>query len=164
MTRETAYMQTPLGMLELCADSEALLSVLFLDSEPPAVAFPPASSLLQQTIAQLDEYFNGDRVLFELPLSFDGSDFQNRVWKELTHIPYGDTISYLELARRLGDEKCIRAAGSANGRNRHAIIVPCHRVIGSGGKLVGYAGGLWRKEWLLKHEIALAPKKAGRLF
>jgi len=164
MTEETAYMRTPLGILELHADSEALLWALFRPADHPAPILPPASSILQQSIRQLDEYFSGDRVVFELPLRFEGSDFQKRVWQELTHIAYGDTISYLELARRLGDEKCIRAAGSANGKNKHSIIVPCHRVIGSGGKLVGYAGGLWRKEWLLKHEIAFSPKKADRLF
>lgn len=94
----------------------------------------------------------------------EGTDFQKRVWTELTRIPYGDTISYLELARRLGDEKCIRAAGTANGKNPIPVIIPCHRVIGTSGKLVGYSGELWRKESLLRHEARYAPKKAGRLF
>lgn len=89
---------------------------------------------------------------FTVPLALEGSPFRLRVWEELQHIPYGKTISYRQLARRLGDVKCIRAAGSANGRNPVAIIVPCHRVIGSNGSLVGYAGGMERKKWLLEHE------------
>ena len=102
--------------------------------------------------------------MFDVPMNLEGTDFQKRVWAELTRIPYGDTITYLELARRLGDEKCIRAAGTANGKNPIPVIVPCHHVIGTSGKLVGYSGELWRKEWLLRHEAQYAPKKAGRLF
>ena len=106
----------------------------------------------EQTVNQLQEYFLRKRLIFELPLSPDGTEFYNKVWHELLNIPFGKTISYLELARRLGDEKVIRAAASANGKNPVAIIIPCHRVIGSNGSLTGYAGGLWRKQWLLDFE------------
>jgi methylated-DNA-[protein]-cysteine S-methyltransferase len=103
-------------------------------------------------IQQLEEYFSGSRKEFDIPLDLQGTDFQKKVWTELLKIPYGTTISYKELAIRLGDLKCIRAAGTANGANPVSIIVPCHRVIGSDASLVGYGGGLWRKKWLLEHE------------
>jgi len=109
-----------------------------------------------QCVEELIQYFHGQRRSFDLPISQIGSTFQQKVWNELSGIPFGKTISYLELSRRLGDSKAIRAAAAANGRNNVAIIVPCHRVIGSNNKLVGYAGGLWRKKWLLDHEAKLA--------
>ncbi len=108
-----------------------------------------------QCIEQLIQYFQGQRRVFEFPVSQEGTPFQQRVWNELTAIPFGKTLSYLELSRRLGDTKAIRAAASANGRNNIAIVVPCHRVIGSKRDLVGYAGGLWRKKWLLDHETKI---------
>lgn len=145
------------------ASDEAITQISFsekstFEQEPIHIA------LLEKCVKQLEEYFSGDRIYFDLPIKPSGTDFQNKVWSELNHIGYGDTISYLELARRLGDEKCIRAAGSANGKNPIPILIPCHRVIGTNGKLVGYSGELWRKEWLLKHEAQFAPKKPGRLF
>jgi methylated-DNA-[protein]-cysteine S-methyltransferase len=100
----------------------------------------------------MDEYFNGNRKTFDLPLDLQGTDFQKKVWLELQKIPFGKTISYKELSLRLGDIKAIRAVAAANGANPVSIIVPCHRVIGSNGSLTGYAGGLWRKQWLLDHE------------
>ncbi|KAA3598016.1 MAG: methylated-DNA--[protein]-cysteine S-methyltransferase [Calditrichaeota bacterium] len=103
---------------------------------------------------QLEEYFKGERKEFDLKLNPKGTDFQNRVWAELLKIPFGQTTSYLKLSEKLGDVKAIRAVGGANGKNKIAIVIPCHRVIGSDGKLVGYAGGLWRKQWLLDHEKA----------
>lgn len=163
MQTETAYYDSPLGDIEIRAKEGAIMAVLFR-SKPPQFEASPVSGIIGQCITQLDEYFKGDRVMFDLPLRPEGTSFQTLVWKELQKIPYGDTISYIELARRLGDEKVVRAAGSANGKNPVGIIIPCHRVIGANGKLVGYAGELWRKEWLLKHEAAFAPKKAGRLF
>lgn len=163
MHTETAYYDSPLGDIEIRAKDGALTAVLFR-SRPPQFEAVPVSEIIGQCIAQLDEYFKGDRVVFELSLEPEGTSFQTLVWKELQKIPYGETISYIELARRLGDEKVVRAAGAANGKNPVGIIIPCHRVIGANGKLVGYAGELWRKEWLLKHEAAFAPKKAGRLF
>ena len=101
---------------------------------------------------QLSEYFNGKRILFELPFQQTGTNFQQKIWNELTSIPYGKTISYLELSRKIGNSKAIRAVGSANGNNSICIVVPCHRVIGSNGALKGYNGDLWRKKWLLEHE------------
>jgi len=109
-----------------------------------------------QVTEQLIEYFQGHRRTFEIPVNQEGTEFQLRVWSELMHIPYGKTSSYQDMARRLGDLKTIRAAASANGRNNVAIIVPCHRVIGTNGELVGYAGGLWRKKWLLGLENRVA--------
>jgi methylated-DNA-[protein]-cysteine S-methyltransferase len=112
---------------------------------------------LLEASRQLQAYFAGERREFDLPLAPYGSDFQRRVWSALLEIPYGETISYLELARRLGDPRAVRAVGSANGRNPISIIIPCHRVIGADGSLVGYGGGLERKRWLLRHEAAYAP-------
>ena len=108
--------------------------------------------LLQQCIQQLDEYFSGQRKAFDLPLKQPGTDFQQKVWSLLLKIQYGKTVSYNDLSKQYGDVKAIRAVASANGKNDLAIIVPCHRVIGSNQSLTGYAGGLWRKKWLLEHE------------
>lgn len=105
-----------------------------------------------QFIKQLDEYFNRKRTVFDLPLDLQGTEFQLRVWNELLKIPFDRTITYKELALKLGNLKAIRAVGTANGANPVSIIVPCHRVIGSDGSLTGYAGGLWRKKWLLEFE------------
>lgn len=112
--------------------------------------------LLIQCVEQLIQYFNGERRVFELPLNQAGTSFQQEVWNELMTIPYGKTISYLELARKTGDSKATRAVANANGRNNVCIIVPCHRVIGSNKDLIGYSGGLWRKKWLLEHELKIA--------
>lgn len=106
--------------------------------------------------SQLDEYFTGERQAFDLPLVFTGTDFQNRVWQALTQIPFGSTRTYMQQAQVLGDEKAIRAVARANGENCLAIIIPCHRVVGSDGSLTGYAGGLRNKKWLLEHEAKLA--------
>src|SRR5690606_10608058 len=116
---------------------------------------------LKDAAQQLREYFAGTRRDFQLRLNPKGTDFQKSVWNELLQIPYGTTISYLALSRRLGDVKAIRAVAAANGQNPFWIVVPCHRVIGSDGSLTGYAGGLWRKKWLLEHE---SPYKQQTLF
>jgi methylated-DNA-[protein]-cysteine S-methyltransferase len=113
---------------------------------------PAAPLLLQQCREELVEYFQGRRKVFDVPVHQEGTDFQQRVWGELLNIPYGKTISYLTLSKRLGDPKAIRAAASTNGKNRIAIIVPCHRVIGSNNEMIGYGGGLWRKKILLELE------------
>ena len=113
---------------------------------------PQPGPLVIQCVEELIQYFHGQRKHFDVPVHQQGTDFQQKVWNELLAISYGKTISYLELSRRIGDVKAIRAAASANGRNNVAIIVPCHRVIGSDQTLVGYGGGLWRKKWLLQHE------------
>lgn len=148
-----AYYISPFGALKLAASDEALLAIDFI--EEGKYASGSDHPVLKEVILQLDEYFNGKRESFQLKLEPHGTDFQKRVWNELLKIPFGRTITYLELARRLGDEKVIRAAGTANGKNPIPIIIPCHRVIGSNGKLVGYAGGLHIKEWLLRHEGSL---------
>ena len=143
------YLESPAGLLEISADADFLKQVSFVE----AMRFDNKNNpVTEQTVNQLQEYFLRKRLIFELPLSPDGTEFYNKVWHELLNIPFGKTISYLELARRLGDEKVIRAAASANGKNPVAIIIPCHRVIGSNGSLTGYAGGLWRKQWLLDFE------------
>ena len=116
---------------------------------------PPAAAILRECALQLDQYFSGERKIFSLDTAQSGTVFQQGVWKELMNIPFGKTISYFELSKRLKNTKAIRAVGASNGNNRIAIIVPCHRVIGSNGDLVGYAGDLWRKQWLLEHEAKL---------
>jgi methylated-DNA-[protein]-cysteine S-methyltransferase len=112
--------------------------------------------LIIQCIEQLIQYFNGERRIFELPVSQPGSDFQQETWSQLMTIPFGKTISYIQLAIKTGDPKATRAVAAANGKNNVAIIVPCHRVIGANRELVGYGGGLWRKKWLLDHELKVA--------
>ena len=113
-------------------------------------------------VQQLQEYFVGSRQIFDFPLNPVGTAFQQTVWRALCEVPFGTTWSYLALSRRLGDEKAIRAVASANGRNPLWIVVPCHRIIGSDGSLTGYAGGLWRKQWLLEHERVLSGRETGR--
>lgn len=160
MEIKTTYYKCPLGVLEIRSNGNAISHVLFANSEwkgrqldEAAVNFAaPQSTLIKKCIAQLDEYFGGKRFVFDITIEQEGTAFQKSVWNELTNIPYGKTISYLELSKRLGNVKAIRAVGTANGNNNVSIIVPCHRVIGSNGSLVGYGGDLWRKQWLLEHE------------
>jgi methylated-DNA-[protein]-cysteine S-methyltransferase len=155
----TTTYQSPLGILRISAREQYIQEISYLDpveenpSEMYHAELPP---ILVQCIEQLIQYFHGQRRVFDLPLNQEGTAFQKKVWNELIGIPYGRTISYLELARRLGDSKVIRAAASANGKNNIAIVVPCHRVIGSNNDLVGYGGGLSRKKWLLGHETKIA--------
>ena len=141
---------TPVGPVLISGTTQFINSVSFTDE--PAVDFPQAPPLLLDCAQQLYEYFGGARKIFELPLSQEGTAFQQSVWQQLLAIPFGQTISYLQLARRINNPKSIRAVGTTNGKNQLAIIVPCHRVIGSNGTLTGYAGGIWRKRWLLEHE------------
>lgn len=150
------YIESPLGTIELLADEHGITSVK-LGAE--RVFETSDDDLLSEAEVQLSEYFEGKRKEFKIQLTLNGTDFQKQVWSELLKIPYNKTISYLELSRRLGDEKSIRAAASANGKNPIAIIVPCHRVIGSNGELTGYTGGLWRKQWLLEHESGVKSLK-----
>lgn len=154
----TTYYQSPLGPLQISGTDQLIQEISFLDINQVPVtvsgAFIPA--VLLQATEQLIQYFQGHRRQFELPLFQEGTEFQQSVWQQLYKIPYGKTISYLELSRRLGDTKTIRAAAAANGKNKLAIVVPCHRVIGSKNTLVGYMGGLWRKKWLLDHENKIA--------
>jgi methylated-DNA-[protein]-cysteine S-methyltransferase len=156
MEKELFYdrMPSPLGDIEMYSDEIGLVSFEFANTtqtNPTDKKLNP-NDILREVRKQAEDYFNGLLTQFDVPLSLKGTDFQKRVWNELLKIEFGRTISYLELAKRLGDEKCIRAAASANGKNPIAIIIPCHRVIGSNGSLVGYAGGVPRKKWLLDHE------------
>lgn len=145
------YMSTPVGLLKISGTESSINAIHFLDM-PDGDDYEEAPTLLLQCKQQLQEYFDGIRQVFDLPVDQPGSDFQQRVWQELLTIPYGATISYLQQSKQLGDPKSIRAVGTTNGKNNLAIVVPCHRVIGSNGALTGYAGGVWRKRWLLDHE------------
>ena len=147
---ETAFIKTPLGIARLEGDEAGLASITVLDKQEVPTAVLP--EVLEDTAYQLREYFDGKRKVFDLELNPQGTDFQKRVWDALLQIPYGKTISYLELSKKLGDIKAIRAVAAANGKNPLWIVVPCHRVIGTDGSLTGYAGGLHRKKWLLAHE------------
>ncbi len=155
---EVAYIQTPIGFAELKGDENGLASISVLSQDKPIGIIP---EVLEDAVYQFQEYFEGKREQFTLKLNPEGTDFQKKVWKELQTIPYGKTMSYLELSKQLGDIKAIRAVASANGKNPLWIVVPCHRVIGSNGDLVGYAGGLARKKWLLELE---SPIKQTSLF
>ena len=150
------YIVTPSGELEISVDDIGLISVLFVNTNKRTLIKKETHShpLLLETEKQLNDYFNNTLITFYLPLSFNGNVFQKRVWAQLITIPFGKTISYLELAKLLFAEKCIRAAASANGKNLISIIIPCHRVIGSNGTLAGYSGNIERKIFLLKHEGA----------
>lgn len=147
---ETTYFQTPLGIAKIKGDEQGLVSISILKESPEISDETP--DILKSAVLQLEEYFAGERKTFQLKLNLQGTAFQKKIWNLLLEIPYGKTISYLELSRKLGDEKAIRAVASANGKNPLWIVIPCHRVIGSDGSLTGYAGGLWRKKWLLEHE------------
>lgn len=156
-TTYSTYYHSPVGILKISGTDDFISEVSFHDksqkTEGRKKNLPP---LLIQCIEQFIEYFNGQRRQFDLPINQPGTAFQQGVWAELMQIPFAKTISYLELARRTGDTKATRAVANANGKNNVAIIVPCHRVIGSNSDLVGYAGGLWRKKWLLEHEAKVA--------
>lgn len=163
MNIEVVYYRSPVGVLEIRSAGNAISEILFLNSwkgakvDETQLSFTkPKSPVIKNCIKQLDEYFSGKRFEFTIPIAQVGTDFQQTVWAGLCHIPYGKTISYLELSKRIGNVKAIRAVGTANGNNSICIIVPCHRVIGSNGDLVGYGGDLWRKKWLLEHEAKYA--------
>lgn len=165
---------SPLGELIIEGTDEAVYSILFADTAmppgwPTVNPFPdvfapeaeansggePETNIPEPLLncrRQLAEYFRGERREFDFPYVFDGTPFQRSVWTELAAVPYAASRSYKDLAVAVGNERAVRAVGSANGRNKLSIVLPCHRIIGSGGKLTGYAGGLWRKEWLLRHE------------
>jgi methylated-DNA-[protein]-cysteine S-methyltransferase len=153
----TTYYQSPVGLLKISGTEQYISEVLFHDTTQKHTGhnrdMPP---MIIQCIEQFIQYFHGERRVFELPLSQAGTAFQQDVWNELMTIPFAKTISYIELARKIGDPKATRAVANANGRNNVVIIVPCHRVIGASKQLVGYGGGLWRKKWLLEHEMKIA--------
>ena len=152
----TTYYQSPLGPLKISGTADYISEVTFYDDETTPANSNNLPPLLIHCVEQLIQYFNGERRQFDLPVQQEGSAFQQKVWAALTGIPYGRTISYLELSKRIGNVKAIRAVGTTNGNNSLPIIVPCHRVIGSDGSLTGYSGELWRKKWLLEHEAKYA--------
>lgn len=146
---ETTYIKTPLGTVKITGDDEGIYVISISNGGESSSVIP---TILQEAVSQLNEYFEGKRTNFTFKLNPSGTDFQQKVWAVLLEIPFGQTISYLELSKKLGDVKAIRAVASANGKNPLWIVIPCHRVIGTDGSLTGYAGGLWRKKWLLEHE------------
>lgn len=147
----TAYYKSPIGTIEVKGNSKEIHSIYFIE-EDISTTLEVTSGEIKKCIQQLDEYFLGNRKEFELNLSPNGTEFQGKVWTELLKVPFGKTRSYLEQSKKLGDVKAIRAVASANGKNPISIIIPCHRIVGSDGSLTGYAGGVWRKKWLLEHE------------
>ena len=142
------YFESPIGIIEIKASENNIIALDFC--ETPSSSTP--SPILDSAKFQLNEYFKGTRQLFDLKIKLYGTDFQRSVWKKLLNIPYGQTCSYHDIAKHINNPKAVRAVGAANGKNPIALIVPCHRVIGSNGTLIGYAGGLERKAWLLAHE------------
>ena len=145
---DTAYLKSPIGTIEVKSSDKGIVSLYFIDNAEINYTLSVANG----AISQLEQYFNGERESFKLELDLQGTEFQKSVWLELLKIPFGETDTYLNIAKKLGNAKKLRAVGNANGKNPISIIVPCHRVIGANGKLVGYGGGLWRKKWLLEHE------------
>ena len=153
---KTAVIKTPLGFAEIQGDENGLSKIHVLNDETQLTEKIPEELL--ETVNQLQEYFEGSRTYFSLKLNPSGTEFQKKVWQELQEIPFGKSCSYLDLSKKLGDVKAIRAVASANGKNPLWIVIPCHRVIGTDGSLTGYAGGLWRKKWLLEHENPVKQK------
>lgn len=155
---EICFINSPLGITKIVGDENGI-SKISVTSEGAISEIIPQE--LQEAVLQLSDYFDGKRQDFNFKLNPKGTEFQQKVWQELLNIPFGKTMSYLDLSKKLGDVKAIRAVASANGKNPLWIVVPCHRVIGTDGSLTGYAGGLWRKKWLLEHEN---PTNQQRLF
>jgi methylated-DNA-[protein]-cysteine S-methyltransferase len=147
--KETAYIQTPLGIAKITGDENGISVISIADDGKISEIIP---TVLQEAVTQLQEYFEEKRAHFDFKINPKGTEFQQKVWQALLEIPFGKTCSYMDLSKKLGDVKAIRAVASANGKNPLWIVVPCHRVIGTDGSLTGYAGGLWRKKWLLEHE------------
>ena len=156
---QTVYIKTPLGTAEIIGDVNGISAISILDAETEISNEIP--DFLELSVKELNEYFDFKRTAFSFKLQPQGTAFQQKVWQELINIPFGKTVSYMDLSKKLGDIKAIRAVASANGKNPLWIVIPCHRVIGNDGSLTGYAGGLWRKKWLLEHEN---PSNQGSLF
>ena len=150
-----AYYESPIGFLEIKGSDAGVAAVNFVDARGPRSGRGggrPLPAALAACRTQLEEYFRGDRRTFSVKLDLRGTDFQKKVWKELRSVGFGKTTTYKAIARAVGNPAATRAVGGANDRNPVSIIVPCHRVVGSDGRLTGYGGGLWRKDWLLRHE------------
>jgi methylated-DNA-[protein]-cysteine S-methyltransferase len=147
---QITYYKTPIGTAKIEGNANGISAISVLDDTIETSIIIPAD--LQDCVIQLDEYFKGKRTNFNLKLNPNGTEFQQKVWNELTNVPFGKTRTYLEQSKKLGNVKATRAVASANGKNPIWIVIPCHRIIGSDGSLTGYAGGIWRKKWLLEHE------------
>jgi methylated-DNA-[protein]-cysteine S-methyltransferase len=145
------WIDTPIGWLEICTSLHHVRAIRFVDELPEKA--PNDTGVLEDCKNQLEEYFKGNRTSFDFPFELSGTDFQKSVWNMVLTIPFSETRSYGEIAQALGNANLMRAVGLANGKNPLPIVIPCHRVLGSNNKLVGYGGGLERKDWLLKHEI-----------
>ncbi len=153
------FVESPIGAIELRETNGSLTGLNFREERKHSAAHPGA--VLSACARQLEEYFAGKRKVFDLLPDPDGTLFQREVWRALQTVPFGTTASYGEIARRIGRPAAVRAVGAANGRNPVSIIIPCHRVVGTDGRLTGYGGGLWRKEWLLRHERKYADSDGG---
>ncbi len=146
-----AIYESPLGSLRIFAGEQGISHIQFSgQKELPATVV--SNAIVEQCVVELHEYFEGKRTQFNVTLTPVGTPFEEKVWETLIQVPYGETCSYLEIANRMNNPKAIRAIGRANGANPIAIVIPCHRVVGADGSLVGYSGELWRKRWLLDHE------------
>jgi len=150
MEEKRAYYHSPIGIIEIIGKRDGLTSITFARRRSGHSTQPAA--WVKACVRQLDEYFTGKRRRFSLSLYLEGTDFEKKVWTAVSRIPFGQTASYRDIARAVGNGRATRAVGNANRANRFAVVIPCHRVIGSDGSLVGYGGGLWRKKWLLAHE------------
>ncbi len=162
-----SYFDSPIGSIELHANDKGLMQAMFAEGEKkkaPKLMATSTNTILEQAQDELKAYFKGEVKKFNTPIAIEGSEFEMKVWQYLPNVAYGYTQSYLAMSEALGNAKAIRAVATANGRNKINIILPCHRIIGSNGALVGYAGDLWRKEWLLKHELRFSGKRANELF
>lgn len=145
-----AFLQTPIGTAKITGNEYGISEITVLDEERPSTVNP--LGIVGECMQQMNEYFNGERTEFSVKLNPKGTDFQKRVWNELLTVPFGQRTSYMKQTLQMGNKKAIRAVASANGKNPIWILIPCHRVVGSDGSLTGYAGGIWRKKWLLEHE------------
>ncbi|GFR34243.1 methylated-DNA--[protein]-cysteine S-methyltransferase [Thermobrachium celere] len=143
-----SFYDSPIGLIKISANERAIVSLDFVYKKSKE----KENEIIKACKKQLDEYFKGIRKEFDIDIEIEGTEFQKMVWRELKKIPYGQKRSYKDIAIAIGNEKAVRAVGGANNKNKIAIIIPCHRVVGSDGSLTGYAGGLWRKQWLLEHE------------
>ena len=151
-----AYYDSPIGILKIGGTDLYITEISFAEKEVDATQKnTEATPIIHRCIEQLIEYFSGTRQIFDIPYHQQGTEFQEKVWAKLSEINYGYTYSYGDLAKKLGDPKVIRAAAAANGKNKLMIVVPCHRVIGADRSLVGYAGGMGKKKWLLQHEFRI---------
>ena len=153
-----AYFESPIGLIEIGGTLEAVTALNFVKERRHGLH---TTAIVKDAARQISDYFSGVRRGFDVPINVRGTEFQESVWHELLKVSFGHTASYQDIARAIGRPRAMRPVGAANGRNPVAIIVPCHRIIGSNGSLVGYGSGLWRKEWLLRHEgILFARGKA----